>query len=141
MYARDPLSERYDDIAWPLLLRAIRASRTSRGIRVWIASPTAEFRHLDEGGYTRHERAFIRSCYWLVGPPWPKPTRPQAMWSLKQQIVAGPVPSMRGTRARQIRLRIWPRSQARVAPRGQAWTEDERLQSGGIGSGKERFTA
>jgi hypothetical protein len=63
---RDPLSVHYDGYVADLMTRARRASEQRRGVLAWISSPRGEFRVLDQGGRTRHERAFTRSAYYLV---------------------------------------------------------------------------
>jgi hypothetical protein len=135
-FGRDPLSWHYDGYVRQVMIRAIRASRNGRSVRVYIASPRSSFRSVDAGGRTAHERAFTRSAYYLM---WRSPIRdgdvPQ--WSLKMTW-GDEVRASSGNRlARPVVIRVWPRSQAR--PRGQQWSKDPALQSGGIGSGKERF--
>ena len=63
--ARDPLSVRYDRSVRRALMRAA-AAWPRRAVQTWIASPGVEFRNLDQGGRTAHERAFIRSAYYQV---------------------------------------------------------------------------
>ena len=118
------------------MIRAARASRNNGGVRVYIASPRGEFRNLDSGGRTRHERAFQRSCYYLM---WRTPINAGQVpdFSLKMTWGDELRPSDQGRMARPVTVRLWPRSQARV--RGKQWSKDPALQSGGIGSGKERF--
>lgn len=137
-YQRDPLSVRYDAAARQAVLRAARASRSNSGVRVWIASSASERRNPDAGGRTAHERAFSRSAYYLVfRAPINRKEVPQ--WSLK--LTWGNDSDLRasseGRMARPVTLRLFPRWQAK--PRGPRWTDNPELQSGGIGSGKERF--
>ena len=66
MAERDPLSVRYDGTVRALMIRAARAERDRKSIQAWIASPRGEFRHRDKGGRTAHERAFMRSAYYLI---------------------------------------------------------------------------
>ena len=135
-YGRDPLSWHYDGYVRQVMIRAARASRAGHGVRVYIASPRAQFRRPDAGGRTRHERAFMRSCYYLM---WRVPINAGIIpdWSLKMTWGDQLRPSDQGRLARPVTIRLWPRSQARV--RGARWSRDPALQSGGIGSGRERF--
>jgi hypothetical protein len=135
-YGRDPLSWHYDGYVRQVMIRAIRASRNNRSVRVYIASPRSSFRAVDAGGRTAHERAFTRSAYYLM---WRSPIRdgdvPQ--WSLKMTW-GDEVRASSGNRlARPVVIRVWPRSQARA--RGKQWSKDPALQSGGTGSPKQRF--
>lgn len=136
MFARDPLSIRYDPVVRQVMARAIRASRAGRGVTVSVSSTRAELRHPDGGGRTAHERAFTRSAYYLV---WKTPVLMGAepAWSLKITWADEVSPSSHGRMARQARVRLWPRAQARV--RGEHWTKNPQLQSGGGGSPKQRF--
>ena len=135
-YGRDPLSWHYDGYVRQVMIRAIRAGRNNTGVRVYVASSRAEFRSPDRGGRTRHERAFTRSVYYLM---WRSPINAGAVpeWSVKLTWGDQLRPSSGGREARPVTIRVWPRSQGR--PRGEKWTRDPALQSGGIGSGKERF--
>jgi hypothetical protein len=126
--ARDPLSVRYDPVAEWAVMRAIRASRSGRGVVLWIASPRGDFRRLDQGGRTADERAFTRAAYNLVTH---QPVRrmkygegPGPQWSLKLVWGMARQPSGAGRDARAVRVRVWPRSQARVR-RGTSWLEGE----------------
>ena len=135
-YGRDPLSWHYDGYVRNVMIRAIRAGRNGRSVRVYVASPRSSFRSTDEGGRTRHERAFTRSVYYLM---WRTPINAGSVpeWSVKMSW-GDEVQSSSGNRlARPVTIRVWPRSQARA--RGKQWSKDPALQSGGIGSGKERF--
>jgi len=135
-YGRDPLSWHYDGYVRQVMIRAIRAGRGGKSVRVYIASPRSSFRAVDAGGRTAHERAFTRSVYYLM---WRVPLNAGAVpdWSVK--VTWGDeVRASSGNRlARPAVIRVWPRSQARV--RGEKWTADPALQSGGAGSGKTRF--
>ena len=137
-YERDPLSVRYDAAAFQALMRAGKASKSNRGVRVWIASSSRELRSRDAGGRTAHERAFSRAAYYRV---WRVPLNAGQVpeWSLK--LSWGDDSDLRassgGRMARPVTVRLWPRAKARV--RGERWTDNPSLQSGGIGSGKERF--
>lgn len=135
-FPRDPLSVRYDAAAFNAVMRAIRASKNGQGVQLWVASTRGELRNPDAGGRSAHERAFTRSAYYLVfRAPINRGGIPA--WSLKLTWGDELRPSGQGRLARPVRVRVWPRSQARV--RGARWTDDPRLQSGGIGSNKERF--
>lgn len=128
MPERDPLSVNYDGVVHQIVLRAIYAQRSKRGVQAWIASPRGEYRAVDRGGRTRHERAFTRSAYYLV---WSVPRNegiPPA-WSLKLTWGddAQRRPSSAGKLARPVTVRVWPRSQARV--RGPRWSDGEGFRS------------
>jgi hypothetical protein len=135
---RDPLSIRYDGAVHALLIRAIRSSRDRKGVQAWVTSTRAELRKPDAGGRTRHERAFTRSAYYQVFRLPLNLGRPPD-WSLKLTWGGDDElrPSSAGRLARPVRVRVYPRAQARVS--GAKWTEDPSLQSGGIGSKKKRF--
>ena len=136
---RDPLSVRYDGVVWGVLNRAARASVHKAGVRVWIASPRAEFRARDRGGRTAHERAFTRAAYYKV---WREPINEQRIpdWSL--QLTWGDdvdrKPSSRGRLARPVLVRLRPRSLARVGA-DEWWRDHPELRSlyvdGGRGVG------
>ena len=124
MPSRDPLSVNYDGVVHTLVLRAIYASRSRRGVQAWVASPRGEYRAVDRGGRTKHERAFTRSAYYLVwrqyindktDPPWSL----RLTWGEDADLR----PSSRGRLARPVVLRVWPRSQARVS--GPRWVDGE----------------
>lgn len=138
MYRRDPLSVRYDAAVRQVMIRAIRASRSRRGVQAWVSSTSGELRHPDSGGRSAHERAFTRATYYLVfrlplnmgePPEWSA----KLTWGDDGELR----PSARGRLARPVRIRVWPRAQARV--RGPRWTDDPVLQSGGEGSPRQRF--
>jgi hypothetical protein len=146
-YERDPLSVRYDGVTRAAMMRAIRASRNAKGVQIWVASTRGELRSPDAGGRTAHERAFTRSAYYLV---WRAPINAGRIpdWSLKLtwgndgELQA----SSEGRLARPARLRVFPRRGPRggrdhghALPKSRQWAGNPDLQSGGIGSGKERF--
>jgi hypothetical protein len=122
---RDPLSLRYDGVVDQLLGRAARASVNGQSVQAWIASPRAEYRGLDRGGRTPHERAFTRAAYYVV---WRVPINAGVPpdWSLKLTWGgdAELKPSARGRLARPVQVRLFPRSKARV--RGERWNVDGR---------------
>jgi hypothetical protein len=133
-YYRDPLSTAYDGYVRQVMIRAARASRNGQGVRVWIASPRRS--GTDAGGRTSHERAFTRSAYYLI---WRTPINTHTIpeWSLKLTWSGEQRASSGGRVARAATVRLFPRSKARV--RGVSWVKHPELQSGGIGSGRERF--
>ena len=128
MPARDPLSVNYDGVVHQLVLRAIYAQRSRRGVQAFVSSPRAEFRSVDRGGRTKHERAFTRSAYYLVfRTPLNEGVAPA--WSLRLSWGedAELAPSARGRLARPVVLRVWPRSQAR--PPRERWSDGSGFRS------------
>jgi hypothetical protein len=117
---RDPLSTAYDAYWRGIAIRAIRSGRT---LRVWVASPSGEFRHPDPKGRTRHERAFTRSGYYLL---WRAPINAGEIPAYSLKLTWGPdderQPSGTGRIARWCNVRVFPRSSARV--RGERWNTD-----------------
>ena len=109
---RDPLSVRYDAVVHELMMRAGRASRSGRGVQAWIASPRGEYRYLDRGGRTAHERAFIRSAYYLIFKNGGAGGR--SGWSLRLTwgTDADRRASSAGRLARPVLIRLFPRGQA-----------------------------
>jgi len=103
-------------------MRAIRAAGRRRAVVVFVASPRGEFRSLDRGGRTRHERAFIRACYWIVFDG-PASRGEPSQWSLKLTWRDQLSPSAAGRLARAVAVRAYPREQARVPP-GRSWVAD-----------------
>lgn len=101
---RDPLSVAYDSRVRRVLLRAIVARRDRRGVPVFVASPPAEFRHLDKGGRTRHERAFTRSAYYQVFKV-PRNAGELPMYSLK--LVWGKAERRSGRWGRTVQVRLF----------------------------------
>ena len=127
MPERDPLSERFDPAVRRALLAAIRARPASHA--VWVASPGPEFRSLDRGGRTSHERAFTRAAYYAVfRVPLNQGLVPD--WSLR--LTWGPI-ERRGSRyGRTVQLRMFTRrSGERHNARhpGQSWVQNEALRS------------
>ena len=124
-YKRDPLSVRYDGVVHPLLIRAARAGLQHRAVQAWVASPRGEFRYPDKGGRTAHERAFMRSVYYVV---WRTPINLGVPpdWSAKLTWGADGErrPSASGRLARPVQVRLFPRAQARV--RAERWNVDGR---------------
>ena len=128
MAERDPLSVRYDGTVRQLMLRAARAERDRKSIQAWIASPRGEFRHRDKGGRTAHERAFMRSAYYLIfRTPIREGRAPD--WSLKLTwgSDADRRASSQGRMARPVQVRLFRRASARVT--GPSWLEDESRRS------------
>lgn len=128
MITRDPVSIYYDRFVRQTILRAIGESRVRKSVQVWIASPRTEFAHPDNGGRTMHERAFTRSVYYLV---WKEPIKQgrEPEWSVRLDWGSdGELRASSGNRwARPVKIRVWPRSEARV--RGPRWTDSEDRQS------------
>jgi hypothetical protein len=117
--ARD---DRFAPFAHAAVMRAIRASRYGARVLVYVTSPRAEFRRLDQGGRTASERAFTRACYRLVFDG-PAARGEPSDWSLKLIWRDQLTPSRAGALARPVALRIYPRSEARVS--GPSWVRDE----------------
>lgn len=136
MATRDPLSVHYDAFVRATILRGIAAARNRKSVQVWVASPRAEFARPDAGGRTAHERAFSRSVYYLV---WREPVNRgvDPEWSVKLEWGDdGELHSSgAGKLARPVKIRVWPRSEARV--RGPRWTDSPARQSR-IGDDGER---
>jgi hypothetical protein len=142
MAERDPLSVRYDGVVRQLMERARRAERDRKSIQAWIASPRGEFRHRDKGGRTAHERAFMRSAYYLI---FRSPINEQKQgrgngpdWSLKLTwgSDADRRASSQGRTARPVQVRLYRRASARVT--GPSWIDDESRRSR-IGEDGERI--
>lgn len=104
MGVRDPLSVLYDQRVRRVLLRAILARRDRQGVPVWVASPPAEFRRLDRGGRTAHERAFTRSAYYQVFKV-PRNAGELPYWSLKLEW--GPIRYRHGRWGRTVQVRLY----------------------------------
>jgi hypothetical protein len=105
---RDPLSVGYDELVWRLLLRAVRNHKQNpkepTGAEVFVQSPPREFRALDYGRRTAHERAFTRSVYYIVFKV-PRNEGVPPKWAAK--IVWGPI-TKRGSRwGRTARVRLF----------------------------------
>lgn len=121
MGVRDPLSVAYDSRVRRVLLRAIVARRDRKGVPVWVASPPAEFRHLDRGGRTRHERAFTRSAYYQVFKV-PRNLGELPAYSLKLQW--GPIAFRHGRWGRVAQVRLFRYGSGyKHAQAGQLWIE------------------
>lgn len=106
---RDPLSVTYDDVTWRLLLRAVRNHQRNpkdpTAAEIFIQSPPREFRQLDYGRRTAHERAFTRSVYYIVFRV-PRNLDASPKWSAK--ITWGPITKSAGGRwGRTARVRLF----------------------------------
>jgi hypothetical protein len=124
---RDPLSTAYDRQARAVLLRAIRAHQesrgASRGVPVFLSSPPAEFRALDRGGRTHHERAFQNALYRPVFSE-PRRLKQPPVWSLK--VTWGKVEFHRGRWGRVALIRLYRyRSGYAHAAKHQRWIMGE----------------
>ncbi len=125
---RDPLSVRYDRTVFRILRGAVEAHSRRRGVATFVASPPAEFRALDKGGRTAHERAFTRAAYYRVVKVPEHLGQPQ-WWSLR--LTWGPI-ERRGSRwGRTVQVRLYRYRRAayavRRAPR--AWITDPAARS------------
>ena len=98
------MSVQYDPGTHRLLLKAIRSRTAPRVAEAFIQSPPREFRALDYGRRTAHERAFTRSVYYLVLKV-PQNMGAVPLWSAK--IVWGPVEKRGGRWGRQVRVRLF----------------------------------
>lgn len=101
---RDPLSERFDTATRRALNEARRKAPPRTADR-FVASPPREFRDLDKGGRTAHERAFQRSAYYLIFKV-PRNDGVPPAWSLK--ITWGKIERHGGRWGRRVRLRLFP---------------------------------
>jgi hypothetical protein len=134
-YARDPLSVLYDDDAQVVLDRLYGVPMRGGAARTiaYIASPFLS--GADAGGLTAQERAFQRAVYWQL-----KRRRPSR--SIRTDWSDDNVPGLgRPVTITMFTLsaaRAWSEKHASSRPR---WADDPSLQSGGVGSGKERFPA
>ena len=135
-WERDPLSVHYDPIAWQTMLRAIRAGRRGAAIRIWIASPTAEFRPAalakDKAGLTKHERAFSRAMHHINnsngGGPRSSQERIDRLYALKGLVpVSEPLPQRPGVMVRQLRIRIFLRKDARNVTGAKSYVDNYEL--------------
>jgi hypothetical protein len=123
---RDRLAAAYAAPARRALLAAINADpHISSG---YVTSPPREFRELDRGGRTPHERAFTRAAYYEVIQV-PRRTGTPRRWSL--QLDWGPI-ERRGERyGRTVKLRLFHyggRAYQAALRRG-AYTSDPALRS------------
>jgi hypothetical protein len=146
-YQRDPLSVEHDPVASDVIARAItrhrRAGsnqRVSRWVPVRVDNQVTDVVR-DAGGLSRNERAFQRSLYHdkRIHKPRKNDGGP---WSL--ELRWAPAPLLPGA-SRGLEVRVWRDTEARRfmtrQPKPDQWQHNRDLQSGGIGSGRERFPA
>lgn len=145
-YERDPMSVRYDPAAGRLLGRAyarpgswvtteIKRPDPGPRTREWLREQGINLFLTDAGGLTTYERAFQRSLYYSHHGGG---GRVNPVWSLQRQW-GNLTPA-----GRLLQVRVGPAADGRLAVRrhrGQAWVAHPELQSGGIGSPKQRFPA
>ena len=148
-YQRDPLSVQYDVQAADLIGKAIARYRRKQRNRavpgfttVYVPNPVGDlWRDDSPDRLSRHERAFQRALY--HDPRIHKPRKTTGgPWSL--QVRWGPVPLLGGTRKLELQLHRDTSGKHHVdtnVPRGEQWQRNVALQSGGIGSPKQRFPA
>jgi hypothetical protein len=146
-FERDPLSKRYDATTGRLLGRAYSqpgrwvyttVPRPKPGPRTlaWLRRLGIQLDPIDSGGLTRYERAYQRSLYYVHNGGGDGARN--GVWSLQRQW--GPVT----VKGRMLGVRAGAPKDARLAVnrnRGDAWYRNPELQSGGIGSVKQRFPA
>ena len=101
---------------WMTSLHAqLTQDRQRKAVQVWISSPRAEFRALDESGRTRHERAFMRSAYHRIrGQHLADGTLIEWLFQLTWGDDDTLKPSRPGYFSRPVRVRLRPLSDARV---------------------------
>jgi hypothetical protein len=105
---RDPLSVDYDPMVHDILILAIRRHRNhQRGPVAWVASPRREFRELDRGGLTAHERAFTRSAYYAVFKAPRNAGAPVHYSLVLEWDKTRKLPAPRGNVARSVRVQIY----------------------------------
>lgn len=101
----------------------------------WLREQGIALDLVDSGGLTTYERAFERSL-WYVHNGGAGGAR-NAQWSLRRQW--GPLTS----KGRMIGIVVQSLADGQRAwrnmPRSERWTTTTRLQSGGLGSSKQRF--
>jgi len=126
--ARDPLSVAYDTRARRVLLAAVQSHRDGgMGVTVFLPSPPREFRHLDRGGRTRHERQFQNALYYPVFS-LPRQARELPQWSLK--VTWGKITYHRGRWGRPARVRLYRYSAGyRHASQHPRWSAGEMFRS------------
>lgn len=101
----------------------------------WLRAQGIALDLVDAGGLTAYERAFERSMWYVHngGGDGARNTR----WSLQREW--GPLTA----RGRMIGIRVQSVADGLAAwrrmPRSERWTGNVRLQSGGLGSPKQRF--
>lgn len=127
--ARDPVSVGYDNYVRKALLSAIRARHAGRkGATVFVRSHASEFRHLDAGGRTVHERAFTRSVYWQsFRQPLKQGLAPE--WAPSLEWLA--IENRGGRYGRSVRIRMWTKKEGQRKARTSRLTRDQRWSSPG----------
>lgn len=149
VYQRDPLSVELDPAARDLIDRAIvryRRKQKNSKLTGWthgeIANHVSDlFRDDSPDRLSKSERALQRALYHdhRIHKPRKSSGGP---WSL--QIAWDPPPLLPGM-PRRFRMQVHRdtsgRRHADDLPKRESWTKNPALQSGGIGSGRERFTA
>jgi hypothetical protein len=147
VFQRIPPSEKYDRTTGALLGRAyaqpgrwiyttVPRPRPGPKTGQWLRSLGIQLDTVDAGGLTTYERAFERSL-WYVHNDGANGRR-NAVWSLQRQW--GPVTA----KGRMLGIRVGNPKDARAAVnrrRDTAWYRNAHLQSGGLGSVKQRFEA
>jgi hypothetical protein len=140
-YQRDPLSIQYDALCARLVSQGI--ANPYSDIVVRVRSPRGDY--VDGGGLTAHERAFQRSLYRALnstfGRAQQNPDWSLTRWWLSPSVVGGLFGLIGGHRERRLFFMITPKAAGRAMARrsGEQWARDPALQSGGIGSPKQRF--
>ena len=126
--ARDPLSVAYDTRARRALLAAIRSHQHGgTGATVFLPSPPREFRRLDRGGRTHHERQFQNALYYPVFS-LPRQARELPVWSLK--VTWGKITFHNGRWGRPARVRLYRYASGyRHAGQRPRWTAGETFRS------------
>jgi len=108
---------------------------------VYVPNPVGDlWRDDSPDKLSRHERAFQRALFHDERIHKPRKSS-GGPWSLQRRW--GPVP-LAGTRKLEIQLRRDTSGKRHVdtnVPRGEQWQRNVALQSGGIGSPKQRFPA
>jgi len=148
VYLRDPLSVQYDPQA-RLVIRLAIEQHTKRAknqrlvpyVRVRVDNPIGESLVRDEGGLSRAERAFQRALYHDQRIHKPRKNSP-GEWSMK--VDWDPAPPLPGLH-RNVRITLYRDTEGRRhvdrKRKRDRWTGNVTLQSGGIGSPKQRFPA
>ena len=153
-FARDPLSERYDELAGTRLGEAIaRRGNTPRQRWIYSALPrpdsssarAARFLTMnainldatDKGGLTTYQRAYQRSLYWNAKQLGISST--DAEWCL--QVQWGPDTKY----GRQVGIRLVTRAEAlrhvRRKPKSARWDLTPAARSGAAADGQEKTSA
>jgi hypothetical protein len=128
MGVRDPLSVAYDSRVRRVLLRAIIARRSDRGIPAFVQSPPREFRAPDRGGRTKHERAFTRSAYYQV---FKVPRNLGELPAYSLRLDWGKIEFRHGRWGRVVQVRLFRYGSGRrhAEQAGRQWITDDALRS------------